>query len=235
MPGVVQLFTHPQQARGRPGLVVPKRLLTGIADLIFPPRCCGCGRVDTLWCDRCQRSLERIPAPRHVQPLAPLSGMASTAVHEGLIQHSIWSLKYDNGRMMAGPLGRRLAAHLSHLGWPVDAVVPVPMHINRLLERGYNQAQLLAEQLAQQAALPCLPDALRRWRFTPSQVGLGREERLANVRDAFEADPAQTRDRTLVLVDDVYTTGATLSACAEALLLAGAAAVYGLTVSAARQ
>lgn len=242
MPGIVQrLFysQHKKEARGHPGLFAPKRLaqitLAAFVDLIFPPRCAGCGRVDSVWCDRCQRDLERISPPRHVQPLAPLSGMASTGVHEGKIQQAIWSLKYENGRALAEPLGERLAAYFAGLAWPVDLIAPVPMHASRLAERGYNQAQLLAEQFAQQAGLPCAPHAVQRWRFTPSQVGLGRAERLENVKDAFEADPSLVQNRTVLLVDDVYTTGATLSTCADALLQAGATAVYGLTVSVARQ
>ncbi|MBI5669015.1 MAG: ComF family protein [Chloroflexi bacterium] len=242
MPGIVQRLSFDQtetEARGHPGLFAPKRLvhtaLAAILDLVFPPRCTGCGRVDTIWCDRCQRELELIPPPRHVQPLPPLSGMASTGVHDGKIQQAIWSLKYENARALAEPLGERLAAYFAGLTWPVDLIAPVPMHASRLAERGYNQAHLLAEQLAQQAGLPCAPEAVRRWRFTPSQVGLGRAERLENVRDAFEANPLLVQNRTVLLVDDVYTTGATLSTCAEALLQAGATAVYGLTVSVARQ
>lgn len=212
----------------------PRRLADALVDLIFPPRCAGCGRVGWGWCARCQADLEQTPYPQYVQPLPPLSGMASTAVHEGKVQQAIWSLKYENARHISQPLGDRLAAHLGRLDWPVSCIVPVPMHVERLAQRGYNQAQLLAEQAARLAALPCRPDALRRWRFTPSQVGLGREARLENVKDAFEASPALADGQIVLLVDDVYTTGATLSACAAALLDAGAAAVYGLTVSAAR-
>lgn len=242
MPGIVQRlsFSHNNdEARGHPGLFAPERLvrgaLTAALDLIFPPRCAGCGRVDTHWCDRCQHDLERTPPPRHVHPLEPLSGMASTGVHDGKIQQAIWSLKYENARALAVPLGERLAACLTELDWAVDVIAPVPMHASRLAERGYNQAQLLAEQVARQTALPWAADAVRRWRSTPSQVGLGRVERLENVKDAFEADPSQVQNRAILLIDDVYTTGATLSTCAEALLQAGATAVYGLTVSVARQ
>lgn len=242
MPGIDQRLSYDQtenEARGHPGLFAPERLahqtLRLITDLVFPPRCAGCGRVDTVWCSRCQHELEQIPFPNHVPPLTPLSGMASTGVHDGKIQQAIWSLKYENGRQLATPLGARLSQQLASLDWPVNCIIPVPMHSERLAERGYNQAQLLAEQIAQHTAIVCIPGALRRWRFTPSQVGLGREERLVNVQDAFEANAEQVHDQVVLLVDDVYTTGATLSACADTLLQAGATAVYGLTVSVARQ
>lgn len=239
MPGLTPFISTPEhpEARGQPGLLAPHRLArqwaAALADLVFPPRCAGCGRVDTPWCGRCQAELDAVQRPPFVPPLEPLSGMAATAMHTGKIQQAIWSLKYENARDLAAPLGSRLADHLRLLNWPVECVVPVPMHASRLAERGYNQAQLVAEQLAQQAGLPCAPAALRRWRFTPSQVGLGREARLANVQDAFEAELALVRDQVMLLVDDVYTTGATLRACADTLLAAGATAVYGLTVSVA--
>lgn len=242
MPGIVQRLSPIQtetEARGHPGLFALNRLyqqtLIVLADLIFPPRCAGCGCVDTNWCARCQHELEQTPSPGRVSPLAPLSGMASTGVHDGKIQQAVWSLKYENGRQLAAPLGARLTQHLAGLHWPVEIIIPVPMHASRLAERGYNQAQLLAEQIAQLSGIPCMPGALRRWRFTPSQVGLGREARLVNVQDAFEADPVLVMNQVILLVDDVYTTGATLSACADTLLQAGATAVYGLTVSVARQ
>jgi ComF family protein len=113
-------------------------------------------------------------------------------------------------------------------------VVPVPLHMARLAERGYNQAQLVAEYLASHAGLRCEPTALLRQRSTRSQVELGAVERLANLANAFRGDPALLSNQTILLIDDVYTTGATLSNCAQAALDAGAKAVYGLTVTAAR-
>lgn len=241
MPGMSSHHLQPEssvEAWVKPGLSAPDRLLRSgwawLVDLLFPPRCSGCGRVDTEWCDRCHAELQQMPFPPRVRPLFPLDGMASTAVHEGIVQRAIWSLKYENARSLALPLAERLVAHLHTLHWKFEMIVPVPMHVGRLLERGYNQAQLLAEQVAMQVMFPCVPAALVRERYTPSQVGLGREARLANVADAFRGDPLLVGDRNLLLIDDVYTTGATLSACAEAALAAGAKAVYGLSVSVAR-
>jgi ComF family protein len=113
-------------------------------------------------------------------------------------------------------------------------IVPVPLHTSRLRERGYNQSQLLGEHVAALTGIGCIPAALQRIRATQSQVTMTAQERLTNVRDAFTANPSSAAGRTILLIDDVYTTGATLSACAEALLLVGALAVYGLTVTAAR-
>jgi ComF family protein len=135
---------------------------------------------------------------------------------------------------MAMPLGDRLAVRLAALHWPVDVIVPVPLHPARLAERGYNQSALLADRLAALTGLPCAPQAVVRQRQTQSQVGLDQAQRQANMAGAFVARPEAAAGHTLLLVDDVYTSGSTLAACAEAALAAGARAVYGLTVTAAR-
>ncbi len=173
-------------------------------------------------------------APPHLAaPLPPLTQIAATATHDGVVQRALWALKYENARPLAAPLGDRLAEHLRQINWQIDRIVPVPLHAERRAQRGYNQAELLAQRAADRLALPCAPAALIRRRATSSQVGLGRAERLQNVQDAFIADPQWVDGCVILLVDDVYTTGATLSACAQAALAAGAQAVYGLTVSAA--
>jgi competence protein ComFC len=127
-----------------------------------------------------------------------------------------------------------LLTQLIKQNWTIDIIVPVPLHMSRLAERGYNQAQLLSEVLAKEAALPCSPEAVSRQRNTQSQVTLNAMERQINLQDAFQAHPQLVSNKNILLIDDVYTTGATLSACAQAILEAGALAVYGLTVTVAR-
>ncbi len=115
-----------------------------------------------------------------------------------------------------------------------DALVPVPLHRFRLLRRRYNQAALLAQALAKSCRLPCLPETLRRTRATPSQGHLGYKERQKNVKNAFTVTPRYAgfvKDKTLILIDDVYTTGATAKECAEVLLDAGAREVHILAVA----
>ena len=106
-----------------------------------------------------------------------------------------------------------------------DLAVPVPLHVRRLRERGYNQSLELAKRLAPALGLRIDPDALVRRRATAAQSELDAAERHRNVRDAFVADPARVRDRRIALVDDVATTGATVEECARALRTAGARAV----------
>jgi competence protein ComFC len=227
-----------EEARVLPGLFSPRRLTQYIfeigVDLLFPPRCAGCGRVDWVWCENCQDKLDEVSFPLQVQPLTPLVGIAATGVHDGIIREAVQGLKYGQAKVVAQPLGSRLLTQLIRQHWTIDIIVPVPLHMSRLAERGYNQAQLLSEVLAQEAALPCLPEAVSRKRNTQSQVTLNAMERQTNLLDAFQANPQLVSNKNILLIDDVYTTGATLSACAQAILEAGALAVYGLTVTVAR-
>jgi len=114
----------------------------------------------------------------------------------------------------------------------VGAFVPVPLHPLRRRERGYNQAELLARHAARRFGVPVARDAVRRVKDTPTQTRLDRRQRAANVRGAFKAAPAAAlKGLHVALVDDVLTTGATTSACARALLGAGAASVRVFTVA----
>lgn len=166
----------------------------------------------------------------HIPNHDSLTAWGSTAVFGGAIRDAIHALKYEGVRRMAGPLGARIAAAWRAAGWPADVVMPVPLGQKRMKERGYNQAALLAGAMAWRAGLP-YADGLRRTRETGTQVGLGRAARQENVAGAFSADPGLVRGRAVLLIDDVFTTGATLRACAAGALEAGAQAVYALTVA----
>jgi ComF family protein len=133
--------------------------------------------------------------------------------------------------MLAAPLAGALAGVVP----PAPALFvlcAVPLHADRQAERGYNQAGLLTDELVRLWGMPRLPPAaLERIRPTDSQVGQDYAARCANVRGAFAARSGLVRDRQVLLVDDVCTTGATMNACAEALLAAGAKSVAGVTLA----
>lgn len=185
-------------------------------------------------CPRCQAAFAQTEPPKILTPLPPITASAATGTHEGTLREAVHSLKYQNARSISLALGARLAECLRQLAWPVDAIVPVPLHSSRISERGYNQALVLGAYVAAQHSLPLLPEAMIRWRSTVSQVGLNPEQRRANVTGAFSSVPAYVNSKSILLIDDVYTTGATLQACAQAALDSGALAVYSLTVTAAR-
>lgn len=147
--------------------------------------------------------------------------------YEGGLRDIVHALKYDGRRTLARRLGEMLARSGAEVLDGADLAVPVPLHRSRLRERGFNQAAEIASHLG----LP-VADALRRVRATPSQTDLPAAKRHANVRGAFAARRrVPVSGRTVVLVDDVSTTGATLDACARVLLDAGALEVRALTAA----
>lgn len=162
--------------------------------------------------------------------------------YEDGLRGLIHLLKYESITPVAGPLGSMMAEAIGELllgrGLMRPLLVPVPLHKSRRRTRGFNQAELIA-----QAAGKCLSPRLEvvsgillRQRDTISQVGLSREERLHNVRGAFRvSDPGRVKGRTLIVVDDVMTTGTTLSECARVLTRAGAERVWAVTVARAFQ
>ena len=197
-------------------------LLTPALDLIFPPVCVGCGRVDTLLCDPCIQSITPPDAPATV--VSPLSDVQALGHFGGVLQKAVHALKYEHLTALARPLGELMAERIAAMRWPPSLIIPVPLHTDRLLYRGYNQAALLGQVIAEQLRWPWHDSVLIRARATRSQVGLNYHERQGNVRGAFAlttADPVHGQD--IVLVDDVYTTGATMRECAAVLLEDGGA------------
>lgn len=236
-------FTSPNkpqpEAQHSTGLLVSNSLLRRgmeqVLDLLFPPRCAGCEKVDTVWCAACQSELDAIEFPplRALEPDSRLTAIAATGPHEGILQKAIWSLKFENGRALAVPLGERLSRRLQEQDWTIDMIVPVPLNTKRLRQRGYNQSQLIAQVISASHSILLMPQAIDRAVDTRSQVGLNMQERKENMKGVFRADPQAVANKTILLIDDVCTTGSTLEACAQAALDAGAAAVYALTVSTA--
>lgn len=158
----------------------------------------------------------------------------SFALYDGPLARAIVSLKYRPNRALARVMAGWLGEVCRREGWRPTLVVPVPLGRDRLRRRGYNQASLIASALADRLGLPMEDSALRRVRETRSQVGLDPASRLANVQGAFQADPGPFQGKHVLLVDDLFTTGATLAACAEALMDVGAEQVHGITVGRAR-
>lgn len=238
------VYTSTPEAQHTTGLLWSKsrieNLLQAALDLLFPPCCVNCGRADAQWCTRCWHELATAPLAPSMRSITdtinadtPPLTLAATGLHDGILRQAIHALKYERVPAVAELLGNRLSATLADLSWPVDMIVPVPLGEKRLRERGYNQAQLIAEEAARTLGTACVPGALYRVRETQSQVGLNAHERQQNMIAAFLADPQQTAGRSVLIVDDVLTTGATLAACAQALTSAGAIATWGLTVTAA--
>jgi ComF family protein len=163
--------------------------------------------------------------------LRSLSRLRSAAVYEGPIEIAIHRFKYQGWRRLAGPLATLVAERLVVEGLAASWATAVPLHATRLAERGFNQSELLARCLRERLDLAPPPGRLVRVRSTPPQVGHDRLWRQENVRGAFQWRGRDLRGQSILLIDDVATTGATLEACASALRAAGSGPVIGATIA----
>ena len=222
--------THPAPPVTLPALLAA--YLDPFLTLLYPPRCLLCRRMgERDLCAACLADIAALPPP------ASGAGRALWS-YEGRLREAIHHFKYRDRPQLALPLGTLLAAaahaqaaHFNDL--QIDAVVPVPMHPARQRERGYNQSERLARVLAADLSLPLDIRSLRRIRPTRPQVGLSAAARQTNLAGAFAVPrPEIVAGKTLLLIDDVSTTGSTIIECAGALQAAGAAAVYALTLAA---
>ncbi|MEW6219495.1 MAG: ComF family protein [Thermodesulfobacteriota bacterium] len=226
--------------------------------MLFPACCLGCGRrlgrtaailfcpacQDGLvlaaepWCPGCGRLYRDAAGPSH--PCGPcltggrhFSAARAVLLYTGPVRAAIHAFKY--GGSWAGlATFRHLATRLPEVAsWAAaDRIVPVPLHVRRLRERGFNQALVLARALFPQARRRIAPDLLERQRPTTPQTALSGAARRANLRGAFRLRPgASVAGQSILLVDDVFTTGTTMSECARVLRRAGAATVWALTLA----
>ncbi|NPU82882.1 MAG: ComF family protein [Syntrophaceae bacterium] len=236
-----------------------KSFLAGLADLVFPPRCVSCsgelesgarfslcegcrtgiGYIHSPFCTVCGEPFESDAEKDHpcgsclVSP-PPFVTARSLARHDGILMAMIHRLKYREQSRLASPLGRLLAAG-DYPGLRIgeaSLVVPVPLHLRRLRQRGFNQSLLLAKAVGKRHGIPVDARSLRRPVPSDPQVSLGRKQRERNVRGVFTVGSAERiKGKCILLVDDVYTTGSTLKECARVLLRAGAREVKVLTLA----
>ena len=140
-------------------------------------------------------------------------------------------MKYRRNIGLGEAIALQMTEFVRSLQWPAEVMIPVPLGKKRLKERGYNQVGLVAQPLAVELGWRYEPGALRKIRETRTQVGLTASERSENVQDAYRADPKVVERKSVILMDDVATTGSTISACTAALDSAGAQDVYVLTIA----
>jgi ComF family protein len=216
-------------------------------DLLFPPTCGGCGKLGERWCQACQHKLSPVPEPMCEICGEPQSApgickecndsrpayraLRSWVVFKDPVQNALHKLKYRRDMGLGDALAPSLAKFVDDLGWKVNVVVPIPLSQQRYAERGYNQVGLVAKPLALIGRWNYAPEALHRVKHTRSQVGLNALERQKNVRGAFSADSHSVKTKSVLLLDDVATTGSTLASAAQTIMDAGAEQVYALTVA----
>lgn len=222
------------------------RSLWSALDLFFPPVCGGCGKVGSRWCVECQSRAQILNGtlcevcglPRDTDGICDtcraerprFHALRAWAVFEDPVRKSLHKLKYRRDIALGDALAAHMAQYVRELNWGFDMIVPIPLGRKRYKERGYNQVAMIAKPLALALGVEFAPKALARRKETRSQVGLSKQERRENVNGAFQAG-AGVNGKTILVMDDVATTGSTLSSSAEALFSSGAKDVYALTVA----
>ena len=236
-----------------------RQLLNDVSDIIFPPQCLACAEIINsperqVFCSPCQEKINFItgsicpicgipfwdsPAGNHIcgncLTNKPYYTQArAVAAFETIIMDSIHKFKY--GRIIF--TGNALSSFMADFSFPdfdfseYSLLVPVPLHIKKLRERGFNQSLLLAKEMGKRHKLPVNFSLLKRCKFTLTQTGLNKTEREKNIKGAFVvADKKKVAGENIILIDDVYTTGATINECARVLLKAGAQKVAALTLA----
>ncbi len=195
---------------------------------LFRPTCVRCGQRQGGWCAGCAAALDAHPLAVSIRQVGGRS-VVSTGAHADPLREAVHALKYHDITPLTEALAIRLAGAVRAAGWRPEALVPVPLHPQRQRQRGFNQAALLAASAARQLGIPML-NLLERVRHTPPQVGLGALARRANLSGAFVVRPVPVVG-SVVLVDDVLTTGATLLECAAVLQRAGVTTCDGAVIT----
>lgn len=219
-------------------------------DLLYPKYCIGCGVEGCYICQRCLRKLPYLsplncpkcglplgsrpfcPRCEEVSALGGLDSLHSVFRFEGLLRRAVHLLKYNNFRALAPVLAEQACSFLKIGGMRADVIIPVPLHPLRIRERGYNQSSLMAGELGKLTGIPTIEGYLVRTVNTPPQVRTSnRDERVKNVQEAFTCTGTELTGKSVIIFDDVCTTGSTLNACAAALKDNLVKGVYGLTLA----
>ena len=220
-----------------------KRTSLALLDLVLPEHCVACKREGSYLCADCEADLPPLQKPYCFLCAGPrvpqlcdscrrsapaFDSVRAPYVFRDSARRIVHDLKYRHIRIAAPHIARLLAAYLERNPYPVDTLCPVPLHPRRERSRGFNQSELIARELSRITGIPTDDDALRRTRNTHAQVSMeSPEDRRRNIVGAFECS-TDMEGRRLMLIDDVVTTGSTMSECADALKNAGAANVWGL-------
>ena len=189
-------------------------------------------RVDNPFCEKCGIPTQEADICEKCKASPPpYRMMRSWAVFDAPVQNGLHAMKYRGNLALGEAIAVQMADFVHSLHWPIDILMPVPLGKNRLKQRGYNQVALVARPLAYRLGIKYQEEALWKMRETRSQVGLNLSQRQENVQDVYQADPKVVGQKSILIMDDVATTGSTISACTEALLSSGAREVYVVTIA----
>lgn len=234
-------------------------ILRGLSEIIFPSRCISCETLldhckNYSFCLNCFSKIKFIKSPICDCCGTPFAGdncrdhlcgdcilskpsysiARSVGYYESPLLDIVHRFKYGKKVSLGKSLGK-LMADYEYPGFSISGhtlIIPVPLHSRRLRERGFNQSVILGREISKRFAIPMDFQTLRRHIYTEPQVSLGKKERESNVRGAFSiSEPLKIKDKKIILLDDIYTTGSTVKECSELLLKSGAHSVDVLTLS----
>ena len=226
-------------------------VFSDLSEVIFPPQCLGCAEIlhpftGQMFCSVCHDKIKYVngsicsicgisfsdsPAESHLcgdclEKRPYFSCARGVFSYESIILNAIHQFKYKSNIS----IGEMLASFMADFSFPdidfadYSLMIPVPLHIKRLRERGFNQSLILARAIGEKQQIPVNFSLLKRHKFTLTQTGSNKKERKQNIKDAFEvSDQKKISGKNIILVDDVYTTGATINECAKTLIKAGGA------------
>lgn len=209
-----------------------KKLIHILLNLLFPRHCIGCGMKNEILCRQC---INRIDYPT----LHEFNNIfAATDYNDEIAKKAIWLLKYRKIRCLAEPLAELMRQRLSpHVKYSVfNIIIPIPLSKKRLEERGFNQSELIAKHFASKSGFENIQiraDILYKIKETPTQVSIkNRQERLNNINDSFAVkNPELIKDKNIILIDDVTTTGATIKEARKILKENGAKKIIALVAA----
>ncbi len=222
-------------------MISVRSLLTGLSTLFFPPICVGCDRrfekVKSVVCNDCWQKIKLLSPEITNNKVVPefLTGIFPVFLFDDLVQRIIHALKYSGYRSLGIDLGEQSAAYFPFKINPELTILsPIPLHPSKRRERGYNQSEYIARGIANKLGTAVRADLLKRVKNTRTQTQLDAHERQDNMRSAFSMNEKYSLAgvESVVLIDDVFTTGATLNSAAEVLKTNGISNIFGFTVAA---
>lgn len=231
-----------------------KKIKNHLLDIFFPKFCLGCGKEGTFFCQDCQSCLEilensfclcenpkRLPEPGKCDNCRTkkLDGLYFAVSYQNrLVKKMIQEFKHEPFiKDLAEPIANLVVNHILLLkeenrSKKGDVLIPIPLSRKKLKSRGFNQSEEIAKKLSKELEIPVIADCLIKIKETPAQTELSREERRENIKGAFEIkEKEKVQDKKILLVDDFYTTGATMEEAARILKEAGAKEVWGITLA----
>jgi ComF family protein len=235
-----------------------KQFFTNLADILFPSKCITCDAVlndkNLRFCDYCFAKINFIKSPlcnccglpyfgnnesdhlcgNCINTKAHFFSARAAGQYDGVLLNAIHQFKYKEKTAIGKTLGKLMAEYeYSSLNIKeYSLIIPVPLHLNRLRERGFNQSAMLAKVLAKKFSIPLDVTSLKRYIYTEPQISLGKKEREANVKGVFEVtNKKMVKGQKIIIVDDVYTTGNTVKECARVLMKNKAKQVAVLTLA----